>query len=89
MRTCDAVMSTIDDATISDLVTAAASDAGVSLGDDAVTAITQAVREGLRDMIDECEAEAGRGNEMQTMIRREVQRFWRMIGGRPNGYRTL
>lgn len=89
MKTSDKIMSAISDETISDAIATAASDAGVELGDDAVAQITQAVRQALREMIDRCENEAGGNSEMQTMIRREVQRFWRQIGGRPNGYRTL
>jgi len=90
MKLRDKLLAAIPDATIEDAVRAGANSVGVKLGDDAVTVIVAAVRQALREMIDEAEAEAARNHEMRSTIQREVQRFMRAIGARPNGrYQTL
>jgi hypothetical protein len=80
------ILAEIPDATIEQAVRAGADNAGVKFSGSDIATIVEAIKQALRNMCEECEAEADSDYEMRSRIRREVQRFWRQIGGRfPNG----
>lgn len=81
----DELINAVGDDTLHNIVVECANNAGVSLTSGECATLVEAAKQGIRDACDE----VSRTSEVQQMIARETRRFFRQIGGRPNGYRTL
>ena len=85
----DEILNALGDDALHDIVAEAAEEVGVELTVGEIAKLIELIKQSLRSAVAERER-VQRDQEMRAVIHREIQRFYRQIGGRPNGrYQTL
>ena len=81
MNIGDKILNAIGDDGLRDVVTRAANQVGAQLSDSDVATVVEAIKQGIRQAVAECDKECEM-RTLRTLVRRETQRFMRQCGMR-------